>query len=270
MPSPPPISPISGARLKALRLLQNKKHRLESGTCLIEGRRFVTEAMARPGIVEALLLTREAAASPEGGSLLAGAHSRGIAVNLLSDRQLGELSDTVNSQGIIALIRVPSADPESILPGAGPSATLVALDGVSDPGNVGTIVRTCAWFGASGLLLSEGSVELSNPKLLRSTMGAIFALPVAPGVDLRTWIPCLKREGYRALAAEAGAAPARKLLAEGGKRILLFGSEAHGLSAAVRSLADASFGIPGTGAVESLNVSVAVGVSLEIAFSGRG
>jgi tRNA G18 (ribose-2'-O)-methylase SpoU len=95
----------------------------------------------------------------------------------------------------------------------------------------------------------------------------VFRIPVASGVDLEAIIPLLKREGFRVLAAEAGGAPARVALRAGGRRLLVFGSEAHGLSPGVRALADSMFGIPGSGEVESLNVSVAVGISLEIAAS---
>jgi RNA methyltransferase, TrmH family len=264
----PDLTPISAARLKAIRLLLNKKHRIESGTCLIEGRRFVAEALARPGTVETLLLTGSAAGTPEGRELLRVAARDRAPAFALTEKQLDGVSDTVSSQGILAVIRLPGVDPGEILRLAAPGATLVALDGVSDPGNIGTIIRTCAWFGAGGVFLSERSVELSNPKLLRSTMGAVFALPVASGVDLTAIIPLLKREGYRVLAAEAGGDPAREALRGRGGRLLVFGSEAHGLSAGVRALADAVFGIPGAGAIESLNVSVAVGISLEIAVSG--
>jgi len=266
----PTLTPISAARLKTIRLLGNKKHRLGSGTCLIEGRRFVAEALARPGTVEVLLLTHRAAETPEGASMLRDAERAGSAVYSLSERQIEGLADTVTSQGVLAVIRLPGVDPSEILKKAGPSALIVALDGVADPGNIGTIIRTCAWFGAAGILLSERSVELSNPKLLRSTMGAVFAIPVASGVDLAAAIPPMKRDGFRVLAAEAGGESARAALAgAGGRRLLVFGSEAHGLSAGVRTHADAVFGIPGSGAIESLNVSVAVGISLEIA-SARG
>jgi RNA methyltransferase, TrmH family len=264
----PDLTSISAARLKAIRLLLNKKYRLETGTCLIEGRRFVAEALARPGRVEALLLTHHAAESSEGGTLAREAVREGVPVYSLTEKQLDGVSDTVSSQGILAIIRLPGVEPGDILRQAGGATTLVALDGVSDPGNIGTIIRTCAWFGVGGIFLSERSVELSNPKLLRSTMGAVFTLPVASGVDLAAIIPILKRDGFRVMAADAGGEPARSALRGALKRVLVFGSEAHGLSGEVRALADTVFGIPGSGAVESLNVAVAVGISLEIAASG--
>ena len=140
---------------------------------------------------------------------------------------------------------------------------------MADPGNLGTIIRTCAWFGADGVLLSERSVELSNPKLLRSTMGAVFHLPVAAGINLPEMIHALRQRGFRILAAEAGGEPAGSVLRGGGNRMLVFGSEAHGLSPEVRDLADSKFGIAGSGRIESLNVAVAVGIALDIAVSGR-
>lgn len=257
-------TPISAGKLRTIRLLLNKKHRLESGSCLIEGRRFVSEALARPGTVETLLLSHDAAGTAEGAGLLREASRNGVAVHSLTAKQLGAVSDTVTSQGILAVIRLPAVTLEQIAGREGRTGLLVALDGVSDPGNVGTIIRTCAWFGADGVLLSGQSVELSNPKLLRATMGAVFAIPVAAGVDLASAIPFLRGRGFDVMGAEAGGRPAREALAPRGKRLLVFGSEAHGLSAGVRALADSLFGIPGSGAIESLNVSVAVGIALDI------
>lgn len=261
--------PIPSGKFKAARLLLNKKHRLETGTCLIEGKRFVAEALGRPGIVEYILVTRRFAQTPEGVEFLAGAGRPDLPAYFITEQQLGQLADTVTSQGVLASIHLPAADHSEILRMKGDRLILVALDGVADPGNIGTIIRTCAWFGIDGVLLSERSVELSNPKLLRSTMGAVFHLPVATGVNLAGMIPVLKARGFRILAAEAGGEPAGSLLRGGGNKLLLFGSEAHGLSPVVREFADATFGIAGSGRIESLNVAVAVGIALDIAVSLR-
>ena len=266
MPTPPTIP---AARFKAARLLLQKKHRVDTGTCLIEGRRFVAEALERPGTIECLLVTGAFALTPEGAGLLRDAALRRVPVYSLSERQLGGLSETVSAQGVLAVIRLPRVDPGALLGSGGDRTLLVALDGVSDPGNLGTIIRSCAWFGVDGVLLSERSVELANPKLLRSTMGALFHVPVAAGVELAGMIPTLRRQGFRILAAEAGGEPAGSVLRGGGKMMLVFGSEAHGISPGVRALSDATFGIAGSGRIESLNVSVAVGIALHIAASAR-
>ncbi len=266
----PPPTPIPAGKFKISRLLLNKKHRLESGTCLIEGRRFVAEALERPGTIEYLLLTPHFADTPEGAAFLREAGRRNAVAYTITEKQVGQLSDTVSSQGVLAVIRLPGVGPEDILRLRGERLLLVALDGVADPGNLGTIIRTCAWFGADGVLLSERSVELSNPKLLRSTMGAVFHVPVATGISLPDIIPALRQKGFRILAAEAGGEPAGTVLPGGGNRLLVFGSEAHGLSPVVKEFADAKFGIAGSSRIESLNVSVAVGIALNIATSGKG
>lgn len=267
MPTP---TPIPAARFKAFRLLLQKKHRAGTGTCLIEGRRFVAGALDRPGTVECLLVTGEFALTPEGATLVRDAALRRATVYSISGRQLGQLTETVSAQGVLAVVRLPRVEPGDLLRPDADRSLLVALDGVTDPGNLGTIIRSCAWFGADGVLISERSVELANPKLLRSTMGALFHVPVAAGVDLAGTIPAMRKRGYRVLAAEAGGEPAGTALPADGKIALVFGSEAHGISPAVRALADATFGIPGSGLIESLNVSVAVGIALHIAVTRRG
>ncbi|HLF13345.1 MAG TPA: RNA methyltransferase [Bacteroidota bacterium] len=264
----PPPTPITAGKFKSFRLLLNKKHRLESGTCLIEGRRFVAEALDRPGTIDCLLCTPRFAGTPEGAEFLRDAGRRNAAVHTITEKQLGQLSDTVSSQGVLAVIRLPGVGPQDILRLRGERLLLVALDGVTDPGNLGAIIRTCAWFGADAVLISERSVELSNPKLLRSTMGAVFHVPVAAGISLPEMIPDLRKKGFRILAAEAGGEPAGAVLPCGGNVLLVFGSEARGLSPIVRDLADVKFGIAGSGRIESLNVSVAVGIALFMATSG--
>ncbi len=266
MPTP---TPIPAARFKAFRLLLQKKHRTGTGRCLIEGRRFVAGALERPGTVECLLVTPAFALTPEGNGLLRDAALRRATVFSISERQLGQLSETVSAQGILAVIRLPHVAPGDLAGSTADRSLLLALDGVTDPGNLGTIIRSCAWFGADGVFISERSVELANPKLLRSTMGALFHVPVAAGVDLAATIPALRKRGFRILLAEAGGEPAGTALAAGEKMLLVFGSEAHGISPAIRALADATFGIPGSGVMESLNVSVAVGIALHVAVSRR-
>lgn len=260
-----PLQPLSATAFKSIRQLLTRKARSKSGSCLLEGRRFVTDALAAGAAVEHLLATERFAAAAEGRELLAEAARRGIRRSGITERQLGQLSDTVTAQGVVAVAGTPGASLTDLLELRAPDLLLVAVDGVTDPGNAGTIIRTCAWFGVDGVLLSEGSVELSNPKLLRATMGAVFRLPVVEGVRLAEAIPGFRKLDYTVFAAEAGAPPPGGNLSSGGRRLLLFGSEAHGISPPVRGLADSAFGIPGAGTVESLNVSVAVGIALHAA-----
>ena len=196
--------PLSAVKFKSVRLLLNKKYRLKEGRCLIEGRRFVSEALRAGATVEMVMVTVDFAAQNEGKDLIGVARLAGAEIRTINPSQLPVLSDTVTAQGVVAVVRLPGAALED-LPVRGPGPSLViALDGVSDPGNVGTIIRTGAWFGADGILLGAGCAELSSPKVLRSTMGAVFHVPVVAGADLPDAVRRLKRDGFRIIAAAAG------------------------------------------------------------------
>jgi len=253
---------LSTVKFKAVRLLLHKKHRLKEGKCLIEGRRFVSDAIEAGVIPEMVLVTGDFLSQREGGELLRRARGAGVPVMTITAGQLTALSDTVSAQGVVAVVGLPGIRLDALPLRAGGRVLLIALDGVSDPGNVGTIVRTCAWFGADGLVLGEGTAEISNPKVLRSTMGAVFRLPVVVNADLEEVIPRMKQEGFRIVVAGADGSDTDDVLGLGEKLFLIFGSEAHGVRRELNALADAEYGIPKYGTGESLNVSVAVGVAL--------
>jgi TrmH family RNA methyltransferase len=140
--------------------------------------------------------------------------------------------------------------------------TLVAFDGVSDPGNVGSMVRTCDWFGVNGILIGRSSVELYNPKVLRSTMGGVFHLPIADGVDLPPTLSKAKECGFKIYVTDSHGETHFDHVTYDSKSLIVFGNEAWGVSDQVRELADVRLGIRRYGAGESLNVGVACGVVL--------
>ena len=138
---------------------------------------------------------------------------------------------------------------------------IVALDEVGDPGNLGTILRTCDWFGVDAVLLSKGCVSLYNEKVVRSTSGSIFHLPIYEDVDLIKTLPELKNNGYTVIATGMdGELLTQTLLPN--KTVLVLGNEAHGVSDAVKKISDHQVSIPRFGNAESLNVGVACAVFL--------
>ena len=142
-----------------------------------------------------------------------------------------------------------------------PGSLVVALDRVSDPGNVGTIIRTCDWFGADAVVLDRDTVEFTNPKLTRSTMGSMFHLPVYSDVDLPDIIAKAKKKGFTVYAttlAESKSIPTKFA----GKSIIILGSEAHGVRPELLRQADELLSIPKFGKAESLNVAISCGVIL--------
>ncbi|MEK6565945.1 MAG: RNA methyltransferase, partial [Bacteroidota bacterium] len=131
-----------------------------------------------------------------------------------------------------------------------------------DPGNLGSIVRCCDWFGVDALLLSQGCVELHNEKVVRSSTGSLFHVQVVEDVDCSDVLHQLKKQSF-AIIATAGDAPSEYTKIDPARKIcLIFGSEAHGVSKEVHKTADLIVKIPKFGQAESLNVGVTCGIIL--------
>lgn len=246
-------------RLKALRALGQKKFREAQGLFVVEGVRVVREAAtAEVEIVEALC-TEEAADDVETASLIAGLEKR-CPVWRVNARDLNAVADTRNAQGIVAVLRrKPAVQIDLRTRG---ESLLVALDAVADPGNAGAIIRTCDWFGADGILLGRNSVELFNPKVVRSTAGSIFHVPIMDAVDLPLFLTSARTAGYSIIVTDLHGSDDPEEIPSDGRAVMVFGNEAWGVSDAVRSLADRRVRIPRFGKAESLNVAVAAGVLL--------
>jgi RNA methyltransferase, TrmH family len=174
--------------------------------------------------------------------------------------EVESISDTVNSQGIVVAARWNDIKPDIFLPAK--KAVIIAIDRVADPGNIGTIIRTAAWFGVTGVMLGDGCADLLNPKTVRSTMGAIFQIPICRNVKLPEELPKLKMQGYKIAAATLGGSPEWRNWGAAEKSILVLGSEAHGISREVLAISDIQVTIPRRGIGESLNVAVSAGILL--------
>jgi len=243
-----------------LRSLRSRKGRSESGLFLVEGVRLCSELIPAKARVEIVLVAEghdKNGALAEQAAQLASA---GAAIIRAPLRDFERISDTVNSQGILAAARWEDLAPEALR--FGERAVVLALDGVSDPGNVGTVIRTAAWFGVSAVLLGEGCADLLNPKTVRATMGGIFQLPICRDVNLVDESARLKRLGFRLTAATMDGSPDWSGWAKNPRSALILGSEARGASEELRRLADQQITIPRRGAGESLNVAVSAGILL--------
>ena len=224
--------------------LHQKKFREELGFFLVEGEHLVLElqkaavrdARLRPSEI---FLTRDFAhwSSP-------------LPIHVVQSKQMAQLSETRSPQGIVAV--VPMLTPPA--PRAGERA--IYLHEIQDPGNLGTILRTLAWFGNFRCLLSPGSVDVHNGKVVRASMGAVFHVPVEIDVALETLTARFGRLACLDLAGETVASNGF-----GGFDCYLFGNEARGLPDGAAAQARA-FTIPGSGLIESLNVAASVNICL--------
>lgn len=232
--------------------LRTRKARQEAGLFWVEGVKMVSEALALPQRAKALLVDMERQGDFQ--VLLTSASCPTYAV---SPHILGAVCDTKTPQGVAALVALPEDVPLSDL---GP--LLVALDGVQDPGNVGTILRTADAAGFSGALLSEGCADLYSPKCLRATMGSIFRLPALCPPGLPDALARLKEAGYSILSGELHGAPFYERGNVGPRLCLVIGSEGSGVSPEVSALATHRLALPMRGGAESLNAAVAAGIMM--------
>jgi TrmH family RNA methyltransferase len=253
---------LSKARLKYLRSLKLKKFRDQEKRFVVEGFRLTSEAVSSDFLVELLVHTYEFVKTPEHAQLIEACRKRGVEVAEVNPRDLESFADTVTSQGVAALVRQREYRLDDLSRSSQLPQVIVALDAVSEPGNAGTIIRTADWFGVSAVLMGRGGVELYNPKVVRSTMGSLFHLPIVMSVDLNESLKKLGDQGFTVIAADVGAKRSYDEIPMPEKALLVFGNEAHGLSDEISSLIDHRVTIKRLGKAESLNVGVACGILL--------
>jgi len=259
---------LSKEKLKELLRLKTKKGRNEQGRFLIEGLRLCEEAAESLWPIQSVLFTRSFAQKTRGKELLKKMQKLNADLMPVKSQALAKLSDTVTAQGIMCVAntkRLPVKDlwEKDI-------KVIVALDGIRDPGNVGTLIRTADAFGVGAVLLSNDTVELYNPKVVRSTMGAIFHLMIFDEVDLEKTIPELKKRRFRIFGTDVKEGKSldkmvslsNHKLDPSGKICLLIGNEAEGLNRKLLKFSDEIIHIPTFGKAESLNVAVAGGILL--------
>ncbi len=238
--------------LKLIRQLQKKKGREETGLFIAEGRRLIGDLLAG-GMSLKLLLYADSFADADLAPWISWAQDAFPVAAPLLDK----LSETEHGQGLIAVFRQKSWQPEAINASSLPFVFI--LSGVKDPGNLGTMMRNSAAAGASGLLLTDDTAEPYNPKTVRSSMGAIGRLPVYEGHSPKVYAD-LKALGFRFYLADMeGTIPYWQLPLDQPVAVIM-GNEGTGPSDFWRQKADATVSIPLSNSVESLNVAMAQGI----------
>lgn len=251
---------LTQAEIKYLRSLQQKKNRDAERKFLLEGWRPLRDALESSFCIEMIAVIPPTSQNSSHQSTIALAKKLNVPIKELREIQLKQISDEVNSQGVVALVhqQVELFDIKYLR-----SANyIVACDQVSDPGNLGTILRTCDWFGVDAVLLSEGCVSLYNEKVVRATAGSIFHLKIYENVKLKSAFSQLQSEKFKIIASALDGKPFNSYLPRE-KNILVLGSEAHGVNQDILQISDEVLSIPRFGKAESLNVGIACGIFLE-------
>jgi len=237
---------------KLIKTLSQKKVRENSGLFLIEGTRLLEEANNRGVKIKYLIMNETVENVPK--------INQGCQVLRLPNNLFKKVSDTVNPQGILAVAEQIKISLRDIILGTNP--TVVVLSGLQDPGNLGTIIRTSAAASAAAVLLTEGTVDLYNPKVIRSTMGSLFQVPIINGLDDNEAVKWLNYNSINIVVADLDSeeyyysANLKKPFA------LVIGNENRGPNDIWRKVAYKKIKIPILGSTESLNASVAAGIIL--------
>lgn len=262
-------NPKSG-RVKKTAALARKRERREYGRFLVEGPQAVRELLAfQPGLAEVVFATNgEEAWQREIAQL---ASEAGVDVERVTGPVLAAMTETVTPQGVVAVARTwqtPLADV------CADARLVVIMHEVRDPGNAGAVLRAADAAGADAVVFAGESIDPFHPKVVRSTTGSLFHLPVVVAPDLAEVVAAARAAGLTTLAADVRGTDLLAARAEGvlaGPVAWVFGNEARGLSEAERSLTDRSLKLPIFGQAESLNLATAASVLIyETAFSQRG
>jgi len=260
--------------VKFRRALRDARFRDKHGIVVVEGFRLVRDAFLSGWLPAEVIYTAAFATRPEGRAFLDELR-RGVRSPRLfrvSDQVFQSISEEAHPQGIMAVGPQPHAKPESIWPapaGSGYGPFLVALAGVQDPGNLGTIVRVADAAGVSGILVTRGTADPWAPKAVRAAMGSTFHVPVVLGEEPGSEMRALQAAGVVCLGTSArGHIDYRK--ADYRRPVAIWlGNEGNGLSAELLALCDDVVSVPIYGRAESLNVSTAAAVVLYEAASQR-
>lgn len=256
------IASMANAQIKHIqKLMKQPRTRRQEQVFVVEGWKMVSEALVRSLVL--YLYVKESEKDTFVSHLQelgCAALSADVPVEIVADSVFRQLSDTVTPQGILAMVQMPHYSREEILLGnAGgvyKETKVLVLEDIQDPGNMGTILRTAEGAGMSGVILSKGCVDVFNPKVVRSTMGALFRVPFYVCEDVVSEMVDLHGRGFSFYAAHLQGKENYCRVSYDGKVGILIGNEAKGLSDPVADLADVKVKIPMEGELESLNAAV--------------
>ncbi len=248
------------AKVRGVAKLTKKDARSSTGLFLLEGPQGLKEALERPKLIVELYATEEAV--DRYAELFDRARTARIEVQLVTEPVLKALSDTTTPQGVVAVCEQLDVSLDEII--AAKPRLIALLANIRDPGNAGTVLRAADASGADAVLFSSNSVDVYNPKVVRSTTGSIFHLPFAVDIDIEDAVTKLKAAGLQVFAANGGGDAIPSLGDETLSKptVWVFGNEAWGFEPETIELVDREVAVPIYGAAESLNLATAASICL--------
>lgn len=242
---------LTNNELKLIGSLQNKKFRDINNLYVIEGEHLIDEYLKSdlPNENVKYIIARNDYQNYDLEERVAGFN-----IHTLNRAKFDKLCDTKSPQGILAVIE------KKMIYANEQNRFVVALENINDPGNLGTILRTCYWFGVDKVLISENSADIFNPKTIRSTQGSLFHLSIETDVNLKTKLESLSKSGFDVFVTSLDGKPLGSEV-KTDKCVLVFGNEANGVSYDIQENKDfKQIKIESYTECESLNVAVSAGI----------
>lgn len=263
------IESIDNPKIKEIRSLRKKKYRITLGKYFIEGRRIVAEAIEHGAKIDKVIISRNYKWDENIQDPRLAPGLRSIETLIVTEKVFRSIAITESPQGILAVIHKEERSIENTLEKLPENPFIVTLESVQDPGNMGTIIRTAEAAGVDLILVTKNCTDPYGDKALRSSMGAIFLVPIIE-VEEMDWVDLLKKQNIQLIATDLSAKKSYEELDYSGGINLIIGNEGHGISKALLDQADEKTIIPIFGNIESLNVSIAAGILIYKAREKRG
>ena len=248
------ISSKDNELIKHIKKLKDKKYRDESNEYIIEGVKLIEEAVKENAKIKKIIVCEDTTKTYEipTNIMLEIAKYECIYV---TEKIFASITQVTNPQGIMAIIEKNTENQEIDFT----QDIIVALDDVQDPGNLGTILRTVDSIGLNQIIVSKGTADAFNPKVVRSTMGAIFRVKIIEVENLAQAIKEMRKHHFKLMVTSLQTENSIYDI-DFNKKIIVIGNEANGVSKEIQDMADEKSKIPMLGRTESLNASVAAGI----------
>jgi len=228
--------------------LKKKKYREEYGKFIVENSKVALEEYSNQ-LLDSVYVTEKYHEENKDFMVFKN-------IDIISEKDLKKVSNKVTPPGIIALFNIPKKRKFKFN-----KKLVLILDGIQDPGNLGTIIRTADWFGFTEIFLSENCVEVYNPKVIASSMGSIFSVNLNTDINLKDLVKELKDERYKIVVTDLNGRNVK--FNKKNKMALVIGSESKGVSKKILSMADIRYKIEKSGTADSLNVGIATGIVMD-------
>lgn len=251
------ITSSSNQFIKDIKKLNRKRNRWKEKKYIIEGIKIIEEAINENLKLNYIVYSEEALQNDELNKLLNTIENKATLVEV-SNSIFEEISDTENPQGVLGVLSFDINNCDDIRKYN--QANFIFLDALQDPGNLGTIIRSADAFNISGIILGEGCVDPYNQKVVRSTMGSIFRVPIYMCENSITFLEDIKENGFNIISTDLNGLELSEGLKNLNKNIFIIGNESKGVREEYLNLSNKRIKIPMPGKAESLNAGVAASI----------